>query len=84
MHGCFPMQVPVPSGFCGRVGSEVTVGHIFPQCVLTAITLVGGRAGDGVARAKARCEPGLPLCSMADTTLSVVRWDPKVQEQKKS
>ena len=36
----------VLSGFGGRAGSELSVGHIFPQGVLAAITLVRGRAGD--------------------------------------
>ena len=36
----------VPNGFGGSAGTEVTTGHIFPQGVLTAITLVGDVAGD--------------------------------------
>ena len=37
----------VLSGFGGRAGSDVSTGHVFPQDVLAAITLVGGGAGDG-------------------------------------
>ena len=35
-----------------------------PQGVLAATALVGGGAGDGGARAQARCEPELLLCSV--------------------
>ena len=35
----------------GRAGSVVSMGHIFPQGVLAALTLVGGGAGDGGPRA---------------------------------
>ena len=52
--------------------------HIFPQGVLAAITLVGGGAGDGGAKAGTGCEAGLPLCSVAITTLSGVGSDPKL------
>ena len=47
--------------FGGRAGFGVNTSHIFPQDVLAAITLVGGGAGEGVARAGSRCEVGLPL-----------------------
>ena len=57
------------SGFGGRAGSEVTMGHINPLDVLAVSNLVGGRAGDGVARARVRCEPEILLCSMAVTIL---------------
>lgn len=39
----------------------------FPQGVLTTISLIGGVAGDGAARACAGCEALLPLCSVAVT-----------------
>ena len=42
---------------------------IFPQGVLVATALVGGRPGVGGARARARCKPGLLLCSMTVTAL---------------
>ena len=41
----------MPSAFYGRVGFDMDAIHIFPQGVLAAITLVGGGAGDGGARA---------------------------------
>ena len=72
----------VLSGFDGRAGFDVN-SSLFPQGVLAAITLVGGRAGDGGARAIARCELGLPLCSVAVFTLLGwgVRSDSKLLEQ---
>ena len=60
----------VPSGFGGRTGSEMSMGCVFTWGVLAATTLMGGRAGDGGARAGARCELELLLCSVAITTLS--------------
>ena len=59
----------VPSGLGGRAGFGVNTSHVFPQGELAAITLVEGGAGDGGARARARCEPRLPLCSVAFTTI---------------
>ena len=50
--------------------------------VLAAITLVGARAGDGVARAGTGCEEGLPFCSVAVTALSGAWSDPKLLKQK--
>ena len=47
----------------------MNTSHAFPQGVLAVITLVEGRAGDGGAGARAKCEPGLLLCSLAVTTL---------------
>ena len=58
----------VPSGFVGRAVSDMSMSHIFPQGVLAAITLVGGGAGDRRASARARCEPGLLYCSVANRT----------------
>ena len=72
----------VPGGFSERASSEMSRGHIFPGGVLAAITLVGGRAGDGGARAKAKCELGLLLCSMAATTLLGAGAGPNMLEQK--
>ena len=37
----------VPGAFGGRAGFDVDASHIFPQCVLAAIALVVGVAGDG-------------------------------------
>ena len=72
----------VPSGFGGRAGSDVNTSHSFSQGVLTAITLVGGEAGDGEVGAGASCEAGLLLCSVLITTLSGVRVGPKLLKQK--
>ena len=51
--------------FGGRAGSDINTGHIFLQRVLAAITLMGGGAGDGGARAGVRCEAGLAIFSVA-------------------
>ena len=59
----------VPSAFGGRAGFGVEASHVFPQDVLVAVSLVGSGARDGGARAGTRCEVGLPLCSVARTTL---------------
>ena len=42
--GSIPMHLwlYVPSSFGGRSGSKVSMDRIFFQCVLAAITLVGG------------------------------------------
>lgn len=66
----------------GPYGSEVSMGHIFLQEVLAATTLVGGRAEDGVTRARAICEPGFLLCSVAVTALSRAGSGPEVLKQK--
>lgn len=59
------------------------MGHVFHQCVLTAITSVGGdKARDGVGRAKVSCEPRLLICSVADISFFVVSRDSKVLERK--
>ena len=62
----------VPSVSGARTGFHVDTSHIFSQRVLATITLIGGVTGAGGARACARCEVGLPLCSVAVTTLSGV------------
>ena len=59
----------VLSGFSGRAGSDVGMIHIFPQGVPATTTLVWDGAGDGGARARARYELGLLLCSVACTTV---------------
>ena len=71
----------VPNAYGGKAGSDVDASHIFPQGVLTALTLVGGGARDGRARAEARCKTGLPLCSVAITAPSRVRSNPKLLKQ---
>lgn len=39
----------VPSGFGGRAGFDINIGHLFPQGELPAVTLVGGGTGVGWA-----------------------------------
>ena len=53
----------VPSGFGGRAGSDMHVSYVFTQGALTAITMVGGGAGDRGARTRARYD--LLLCLAA-------------------
>lgn len=54
------------SGFCEKVRSEVSMGHVFRQCDLTAIPSVRDKARDGVGRAKVSYEPRLLICPVAD------------------
>ena len=61
---------------------DMNISHIFPQGVLTAITLLGGWAIERVARTGARSEPGLALCSVAVTTVSGVGSGSKLLKQK--
>ena len=74
-------RLHMPSASGGRAGFYVNSSHAFPQGVLAVVTLVGCGAGDGGAKARARCEAGLPLCSVAITTPWRVRSDPKLPEQ---
>lgn len=67
----------IPSGFGGRAGSQLSVGCIIPLGVLASITLVKGRVGNGGAKARAKCELGLLLCSVAITILLVAESGPK-------
>lgn len=53
-----------PSTFRGRADFDVDDCHIFPQGMLTTISIVVSDTGDGLARAGIRCEAGLPLCSV--------------------
>ena len=50
--------------------------------MLAAITLVGGGAGNGGARARVSCDRELLLCSLAITALLGVGSGPKLLEQK--
>ena len=70
------------SAFGWRAGSDMSTCHIFLQGVLAAISLVGGTSGDGGSRARAGCEPGSLLCSVASTTLFGMGMCPKLLEQK--
>ena len=65
----FLWKLHMPNAFGGRAGI-VYACHIFPQGVLASMTLVVGVAADGEAKACTGCEVGLPLCSVAVTTLS--------------
>ena len=67
----------VPTGFSGRAGSEVSVGHTFPWDLLVAITLVGGGDYVGETRARTKCENGLLFYSVAVSALRGVNWCPK-------
>ena len=80
--GPFLYRCSVSTAFGGRAGFDVDPSHIFPQGLLAAITLVGGGARDGEARAGAQCEAGLPFCSVAVTALPGVGSEPKLLEQK--
>ena len=57
------------SDFDSRAGFDLNTSHVFPQGALTAITLLGDGVRTEGAGARARCEPGLPLCSVAITVL---------------
>lgn len=48
---------------------SVDVCHLFPQCMLAVIPLIGGVTGVGT-RDCAECCVGPPLCSVGDTALS--------------
>ena len=62
----------LPSVSGVRTGFHADTSHIFSQGVLATITLIRGVTGAVGARDCARCEVGLPLCSVAVTTLSGV------------
>lgn len=72
----------VPNGFDEGAESGVSLGHVFPQGMLSDIALVGGRAGGRVVRARARCEPEHILCSVTITTLLGAGVGTKVLKQK--
>lgn len=61
-----------PRAFRGR--SEFHMDRNF--AVLTPLSLAGVGAGDGEARAGARCEVGFPHCSVAVATLTGAGSDP--------
>lgn len=67
--GASVCRLCVLRAFGGRTGFDVNIIHVFPQGVLASITLVEGVAGDGGAKARAKCEVGLPLCSVTVTAL---------------
>ena len=72
-----------PVALVGELDLTLSRSHVFPQWVLTAITLAGvGTAGDEVSQARARCEMRLLFCSVANTTLLGVGVSPKLVEPK--
>lgn len=80
--GAFLYRLSVPNAFAGRAGYDLDASKILPQGVLAAINLIGGGAGDERDRAGAGYEVGLPLCSVAITTVSGVGSHPKLLQQK--
>ena len=66
--------------FAVMAGFDMDSSHIFPQGVLAFITLIRGVVGVEGFKACALCEVGLPLCSVAVTTLSGVRSAPQLLE----
>ena len=72
----------VPSGFGGRAGSDMHVSYVFTQGALTAITMVGGGAGDRGARIRAKCELGLLPGSAVITAVIWVWSGPKLLDPK--
>lgn len=74
----------VPSGFSGRVGSEVSMGYIFPPPPSPRCTdgYHTGEVWDGDegAGARTKCKPGL-LWSLAFTILSGLGLEPTMMEQ---
>lgn len=55
---------------------------IFPQGVLSAITLIGSVVSVGGSKSCAGCEAGFPLCLVDVTTLSGMRSAPQMLKQK--
>ena len=70
----------VSNVFGARAGFYMDVSHSFPQCVLAAITFIGGVVGFGRSKACAGCEVGVPLCLMAVTVLSWAQSAPQLLE----
>lgn len=52
----------VPNAFGGRDGLDLESNHIFPQGVLSVITLGRGGAGDRGTRTGPQCNTRIPLC----------------------
>ena len=68
------LSLCIPNGFGGRAGSQLSTSSPW---VLASITLVKGRGGNWGAKARAKCEFGLLLCSVAITILLVAGSGPK-------
>lgn len=77
----YKLHMPNASG--GKAELDIDSGHIFPQGVLAALTLVSGRTGDWGARASTGRDLGFPLYSVPVTTLSGLGSVPKFLMQKK-
>lgn len=69
--------------FCGRAEFVMNTNHVFPQGMLTAVTLVGDRTGAGGSGARAGYLLALPLCSVANIALLKVGFGPKLPEYKR-
>ena len=82
LHRASLYSLCVPSGFDVKAGFQVNISHIFPQGILAAVTLVGGKTEDDGTRARASCELMLPICLVAGTMLSQAGLGPKLLEQK--
>ena len=54
--GEIPIQSARAHGFGGKAGFILNTGHVFPESMMVAITLGGGVAQDGGARARAGYE----------------------------
>lgn len=80
--GSVPVQFVWCSGFGGKAEFDLNTRQIFLQSVLAGTTWLGGGVRDEGARARARCEPRHPLCSVAITTLFKARVGPMLLEQK--
>ena len=80
--GVFLYRPHMTNSFGWGAGFDVDESHVLPQHLLAAITLVGGGARDGEARAGTQCESGLPFCSVDVTALSGVGSETKLLEQK--
>ena len=76
-----PVQSACPQFLWWESWIDINTNHIFPQSVLADITFIVGWAGNGGDRARARCQAGHPLCSVAINTLSGVGSDLKLLQQ---
>ena len=87
LKGCSSVGEPLcrlceTSTFRGRADFDVDDCHIFPQGMLTTISIVVSDTGDGLARAGIQYEAGLSLCSVTispepNLGLSPSCWSPK-------
>lgn len=66
-----PMQYVCTQCLLWESWIEVSMSHVFPQCLMAAIIMVGSGAGGGGARARGWCELGLFLCSVTNITVLI-------------